>query len=116
MYLHYYGGVYVDLDSESIRPMDEYLKGKQLVLGRMRTTDNAEHAIPNAFMASRPHHPFWVEVLNYIYIHRKKNWGAEKLTGPVMLLRVYNWCSHRFNITMSDPGIFSFNSRYMVPV
>ena len=108
MYLHHYGGVYVDLDFESLRPIDEYLKGKQLVLGRMRTWHNTEHAIPNAFMASRRNHPFWVEVLNYIHVHRKMHWGAEWLTGPAMLYRVYKWNSHKYKITLSDPGICLF--------
>jgi len=106
MYLHHYGGVYVDLDSESIRPIDEYLKGKQLVLGRMGDNPNFEHSIPNAAMASVPGHPFWVEVLNYIYVYRNMNWGAELLTGPAMLFYVYGWSSYRDYITLSNPGIF----------
>jgi mannosyltransferase OCH1-like enzyme len=66
MYLHHYGGVYVDLDFESIRPMDEYLKGKQLVLGRMGNKTSFKHSIPNAAMASVPGHPFWIKVLDDI--------------------------------------------------
>lgn len=77
MYLHHYGGVYVDLDFESIKPMDDYLNGKQLVLGVMGPDKNRPHSIPNAFMASRPRHPFWIKVLNYIHVFRKFNWGAE---------------------------------------
>jgi mannosyltransferase OCH1-like enzyme len=64
--MHYYGGVYADLDFESIRPMDKYLKGKQLVLGRMGDNAFIDHSIPNAFMASIPGHPFWIKVLDHI--------------------------------------------------
>jgi mannosyltransferase OCH1-like enzyme len=107
MYLHHYGGVYVDLDFESLRPIDEYLKGKQLVLGRMGYYPNFVHSIPNAVMASVPGHPFWVDVLNYIHIHRKRHWGAELLTGPAMLFKLYGWNSHKdYIITLSDSGIF----------
>ena len=77
MYLHYYGGVYVDLDFECLKPMDEYLKGKQLVLGIMGLNKNRPHSIPNALMASRPRHSFWIKVLNYIHIFRNRKWSAE---------------------------------------
>jgi mannosyltransferase OCH1-like enzyme len=99
MYLHHYGGVYVDLDFESIRPMDQYLEGKQLVLGLMRTSDNGQHGIPNAFMASRRNHPFWIKVLNYIHVFSRLNIEVESLTGPAMLHRVYSWESFKNNIT-----------------
>ncbi len=81
MYLHKFGGVYADLDFESIKPMDEYLKGKRLVLGRMRTAPFPawEHSIPNAVMASVPGHPFWLKVLNYIFVYHKKAWSAEEV-------------------------------------
>ena len=54
------------MDFESIRPLDEFLKGKKLVLGRMGPDTNFEHSIPNAFMASIPGHPFWIKVLESI--------------------------------------------------
>lgn len=77
MYLHHYGGVYTDLDFESIRPMDEYLKGKRLVLGRMGNNTNFRHSIPNAVMASVPGHPFWIELLERIKENLSKNLKVE---------------------------------------
>ncbi len=64
--MHHYGGVYVDLDFESIRPMDSYLEGKKLILGRMGNNTFIDHSLPNAFMASIPGHPFWIKVLDHI--------------------------------------------------
>ena len=64
--MHKFGGVYADLDFESIRPMDQYLEGKQLILGRMGNNSNFRHSIPNAIMASVPGHPFWINVLGQI--------------------------------------------------
>jgi mannosyltransferase OCH1-like enzyme len=119
MYLHKFGGVYADLDFESIRPMDEYLNGKQLVLGRMSTAPMlwSEHSIPNAFMASAPKHPFWIKVLEYISINHEKNWVAEQLTGPAMLYKLYNRNSHDKSITISDYGIFNFLIfRHFIPL
>ena len=86
MYLHKFGGVYVDLDFERIRPMDEYLKGKQLFLGRMGDDENFSHSIPNAFMASIPGHPFWLEVLEYIKENYQKDWIAEEVYSNIEYL------------------------------
>ena len=83
MYLHKFGGVYVDLDFESIRPMDEYLKGKQMILGRMGLNESYEHSIPNALMASIPEHPFWIKVLEYITKNLKKNLGVEQVYSNI---------------------------------
>jgi mannosyltransferase OCH1-like enzyme len=82
MYLHKFGGVFADLDFESIRPMDEYLKGKQFVLGRMSIPPRlwSEHSIPNAFMASIPGHPIWIKVLEYIADNYQKNWMPEDVS------------------------------------
>jgi mannosyltransferase OCH1-like enzyme len=77
MYLHRFGGVYSDMDFESIRPMDDYLKGKQLILGRMGDDEEFGHSIPNALMASIPGHPFWIKVLQYITDNYKKDLGVE---------------------------------------
>jgi hypothetical protein len=46
--------------------MDQYLEGKQLVLGRMGNENTFVHSIPNALMASVPGHPFWINVLEQI--------------------------------------------------
>ena len=60
--LHHYGGVYVDMDIECLRPIDELIDGRGFLavleppgqaswLGRNRV-------VSNAFMASSPGHPF----------------------------------------------------------
>ena len=85
MYLHKFGGVYADLDFESIKPMDDYLKDKQLVLGRMGHDNNFEHSIPNAVMASIPGHPFWLQVLDFVVLNYKENWGAEKVSALTLI-------------------------------
>ena len=84
MYMHYYGGVYADLDFESVKPMDDYLKGKQLVLGRMGPDIDHEHSIPNAVMASIPGHPFWVKILDYISDNINSPFGVEEVNLHVL--------------------------------
>ena len=71
MLLSALGGVYVDLDMESLRPMDPLLANRRCLLGQ----EPAAHArliagVPrracNAWMASEANHPFWDAVLDEI--------------------------------------------------
>lgn len=60
LYMSKYGGIYVDLDSECLRPLDSLLSSiTGAGLGRMSEHATSLHAIPNAFLASEPAHPFW---------------------------------------------------------
>ncbi|MDJ0732643.1 MAG: glycosyltransferase [Nostocaceae cyanobacterium] len=54
--LHYYGGFYVDMDIECLKPIDDLLEGFELVLSK------AYDAYSNAIMGSVPGHPVWLEV------------------------------------------------------
>ena len=73
--VNHFGGVYVDLDFECIRPIDELLDGKELVLGleppehttspSVRTR-GLDQIVCNAFLASVPGHPFWEHVFRYL--------------------------------------------------
>jgi Anp1/Glycosyltransferase sugar-binding region containing DXD motif/Glycosyl transferase family 2 len=93
--LDHFGGLYVDMDFECLRPMTELFAGKELILG----LEPDEHArlpwsrrsglrriVGNAFMASRPGHPFWSHVQRQLV-------GAHTLpapldaTGPFLLTR-----------------------------
>jgi hypothetical protein len=84
MYMYVYGGVYADLDMESLKPIDPVLKGKDAVLGYMGEPDGFKHNIPNAWMASRPGHPFWLLVLKHIQNVDKQR-EVEAITGPIAL-------------------------------
>ncbi|MFE9066735.1 glycosyltransferase [Streptomyces violaceusniger] len=83
--LDHFGGLYVDMDFECLRPVTGLLSGKELVLG----LEPGEHArlpwsrrngmrriVCNAFMASRPGHPFWS------HVHRQLV-GAHTLSDPL---------------------------------
>ena len=103
MYLHHYGGVYVDLDFESINPMGGYLKGKQLVLGRMGSDVHFYHSIPNAFMASVPGHPFWIKVLEYISENYSKPWGVEWVMLIFFYYRLLDQLCYLMSIMLIQP-------------
>jgi len=90
--LHHFGGVYADLDMESVRSMDEFVRDHPLVI----STEPSEHTLvifgkkrlsSNALMASRPGHPFWPLVFESMKA-QKKDAPVLKATGPVM---IDNW-------------------------
>ena len=86
-FLYHYGGIYADLDFESIRPLDPLLKkysNYDVILGRMGKDKKFEHSIPNALMISKPRADFWLYVINEM--SKRVNKGRPEYdTGPVLL-------------------------------
>jgi mannosyltransferase OCH1-like enzyme len=75
-YLHRFGGVYADLDLESLRLLDNLLDRPETVYDGIVTafvasmevtTDHMKEDIPNAWMASSaPGHPLWLDILRAV--------------------------------------------------
>lgn len=99
--MYKYGGVYADLDVESLRPLDELLKSYKCIIAQ----EPEEHQVllyqkrhPNyimpAFIACRPHHPFFKLVLEMLpqYASRARDlpWNDNifQSTGPMFLAEV----------------------------
>lgn len=59
--LHAYGGVYLDMDTECLRPIDPLIEDGGLVVSR--TPDGV---IDGAFLASPPAHAFWDTVFHQL--------------------------------------------------
>ncbi|KAJ3089873.1 hypothetical protein HK102_005258 [Quaeritorhiza haematococci] len=120
LYLHKYGGVYADLDVESLKNLDNLFVDSvactptekdnttltsydDCVHGKTSTAVLAwmsgdhywyEHNIPNAWMAStKPGHSFWMFMVHQIMEKLRNNVGAgvEDVTGPVMLYKTYKY-------------------------
>jgi mannosyltransferase OCH1-like enzyme len=101
LYMHAFGGIYVDLDTDSIESLEHTFHSSApatnfstiAYLAQMGTDTSFEHSIPNAFMASTPNHPFWPYLvqLSQIYAEAQlssfasKVWDPEWVTGPVVL-------------------------------
>ncbi|KAI8844043.1 nucleotide-diphospho-sugar transferase [Chytriomyces cf. hyalinus JEL632] len=94
-YMHKFGGVYVDLDIAAYKPLDNLLLDHHLVLAKMEVPGEHswehKHEIPNAWMASRPGHSFWMHCAHLMMSTNSE--GTEEKTGPVMIwnaLKTFN--------------------------
>ncbi len=95
--LYHYGGVYADLDYESLCPLDALLQQKSILLvpeplERVRTGKSKcrgfSYVVSNALMASAAGHPFWKRVTEHLQI-AKDDWDPLDATGPFMLTRAH---------------------------
>ena len=96
------GGVYADLDMESLRPIDPLLRGQRCLVGQEPSAHAAlivsvpRHAC-NAWLASAPGVPFWDEVLSEVRTRSKgvmSRWNPPSVTGPEMLGAVMDRTGH----------------------
>lgn len=90
--LHRFGGMYVDMDVESLRPIDDLIAGRELILGALRV------GFTNAVMGSAPGHPLWPRAFATMEERRRRFartaplWAKVAMpmhigysTGPIML-------------------------------
>lgn len=84
-FLYKFGGVYVDMDTECLKPLDPLLEVSDVVLGRMGTNAAFDHSIPNAIMMSKPRQEFWLLVMSLMLSQVGKHDQPEYVTGPVVL-------------------------------
>jgi mannosyltransferase OCH1-like enzyme len=84
LYMHRFGGVYVDLDFVSLRPLEPLLADYDIVLGCL-SDDNDYYRIPNAFLASSPGSDFWLRVAQDALHASPSEQQVERHTGPFRL-------------------------------
>ncbi|MFE0451736.1 glycosyltransferase [Streptomyces sp. NPDC058914] len=111
--LDHFGGLYVDLDFECLRPVDEILDGQELVLGcepqahtglLLARRRGLSRIVGNAFIASRPGHPFWAHVHRQL-VGAHKLPGALDVTGPFFLTRAIDSAPDPASITILGPEV-----------
>ncbi len=93
LYLFIYGGFYADMDFQCLSSLVKYCSSEGPILGRMGDDQSFVHSIPNAMMASPPHHAFWLLYLarmsgaqeKYLEAAEKFFIYPDLLTGPGML-------------------------------
>jgi hypothetical protein len=85
LYLHRYGGLYVDLDFESLKPLGPLLGESRIVIGQENEGAGkmlrGRDYILNALMASPPGHAFWEGLANRVSANYrpKRNWEIREL-------------------------------------
>lgn len=90
------GGLYVDFDSECLKPLDKLIEGKQCCFSlepeeHQRMYDT-ELYFNNALMASVPEHPFMKIVIEKTFGYNPDDANAGDVlatTGPLMLVDLY---------------------------
>jgi inositol phosphorylceramide mannosyltransferase catalytic subunit len=90
LYMHRFGGVYVDLDFLCLKTLNPLLQEYDIVLGRL-SLDNPCYRIPNAFLASHPRREFWIQVAQEIASAAPEEQArVEMHTGPLRLEQAYD--------------------------
>ncbi|KAL3153367.1 hypothetical protein ABBQ38_011707 [Trebouxia sp. C0009 RCD-2024] len=116
LYMYRYGGVYADLDFESLKPLDSLLDRGKVLLGTMGANSPPEHSIPNSFMASIPGHPFWMFCFaKMLSAHLGIAIGSyvEATTGPIMLKNALDEYRHT---TQDSEDIAVLPQEYIFPI
>lgn len=91
------GGIYMDLDMEILRPLDDLFTNHQGLY--LVSSGNIGSVITNSFMASTPGHSFWLDVIEEMkkplpWWCIGKHWVVMNSTGPIMLDRVTKQSKH----------------------
>jgi mannosyltransferase OCH1-like enzyme len=116
--LKVYGGVYVDIDFECIKPISELLENKECAIGLEPPEHckrfNKDRILCNAFMAAVPGHPFidhvCQELISAVPVDhlRSKLYDVLETTGPFMLTEAFSrYSGHK--------GVSLIPSKYLYP-
>jgi hypothetical protein len=92
-FLYRFGGLYADMDTECLRPVDKALASGDVILGSMGPDSTFAYSIPNAVMAAKPRQLFWLlaiaNAIDRAALCRKPTdflaRGPEYLTGAVLI-------------------------------
>lgn len=63
--LHHYGGFYIDMDIECLKPIDDLLGNFELILSKLID-------FGNSIMGSVPYHPLWLQVFEELQQRQNK--------------------------------------------
>lgn len=111
-YLYVFGGLYADLDTQCLKPLDQVLARSGVILGRMGMNPGFMHSVPNAIMASSPREGFWLYVIAMAIVAAETPAVPEAMTGPILLKRAMD------SYQTSDPpyaGPIGFLMRFLPP-
>ena len=92
MVLYLYGGVYIDLDYQAIKPFDKIILEKDKEVGLIKSSNI--DCITNSFLCSHKGAKFWLECIeemkkSYKWWYFTKHLKIMCSTGPLMIDRIY---------------------------
>ncbi len=107
--LKHYGGIYVDLDFECLRSVDQLLENKQLVIGceppshlyKLSEKPADGKILCNAFIASVPQHPF-LDHLIHLMTMQKITDDVLISTGPLLASQAYSTYPNKADISIES--------------
>jgi mannosyltransferase OCH1-like enzyme len=121
--VYHYGGVYADLDCESVRPLDDLLAGRKLIFG-FEPQSNAQkpavrsrglqQIVCNALFASVANHPFWAHCLPML-MHSKDDGNVLEAAGPFVLTRAWESYPAQDDMTILPAGAFYPLDHFLQP-
>ena len=120
--LHEFGGVYADLDMESLRPLDPLTLRYACLVGQEPYAHpildtGTQHLAINALMACRPGHPFMRKLLDALP-HFAHMWSLLDATGPHFLTYVFKQYVQEASQFPADhdDGVYLAPAEYFFPV
>lgn len=108
----YLGGVYADMDTYPIKPIDKFVDTNEVVLGReplehAREFYSREIVLCNAFMISPPKQKLWLDLMDYIVANYEPFYKPVENTGPMAMTKFYERYPEKFSDAMiTDPCTF----------
>ena len=111
--MYEYGGVYADLDVESVSPLDDVVRRYPCIIAQeplihqlLLYNSSVNFAMP-AFMACRPHHPFFKLLIGSLYESISLAWSLPwndnilHSTGPYYVERILQQYQAAYNNSTS---------------
>lgn len=114
----YLGGVYADLDTYPVKPIDVWVDANKIVLGRepishaRKLYGGRDIVLCNAFMISLPpKNHVWIDLMDYIVANYEPNYKPVYNTGPMAMTLFYEKHKDLFlalgdGIIITDPCVF----------
>jgi mannosyltransferase OCH1-like enzyme len=98
--LHHFGGLYVDVDFECLKPLEPLLKIENTCILGLEPEIHAtrlykrKQLVCNAIMASPPRHRFWEHIFTVLEKSQRKK-DVLEATGPMMLENALKTYPHK---------------------
>lgn len=112
LYMYVFGGIYMDMDYEMIRPFDLWDYECILPYNRNIRSGDEYDGIGNCIFASRPKHPFWLYLVRTIEKNQpyERSVDIEASTGPAFITKLKDEVSRQqwdmWSIYMPERNMF----------